>query len=1098
MTNTSTSNPRPGMLATVRNRRGLVTSVEPFDGGTEGRFHLTTVEFLDADGPEEQALIWEREPDARLTEPAALPSPERDRPMDPDQFDAVTRAARWMALRPFLDPDGEGPLDALPLTAPFHGAIQIEDFQLVPLLKALRMPRVSLLLADDVGLGKTIEAGLVLRELILRRRVRRALIICPAALRTQWKEEMEEKFSLPFDIVDRGRTHDLQKRMGLDANPWRTFSRIITSADYLKQPHVLEQFRAACQPQAQDRSEEASARLPWDVLIVDEAHNHAPTPFGEESQLTKMLRTIAPWCEHRLFLTATPHNGFTRTFTGMLEILDPVRFTQKSDELSEPEKDRVAHVVVRRMKSEINERTDPPRFASRQIEALDIQLADAERGLSRAYQAFRERVHQVIRSGDRTNRQAGSFAVEILGKRLLSCPVTFADSWHRYMEGMAAEEGAEAEEVRAAERAWKEDIDDDRETEERSGHAAQTVGAWLQPLAGELEEEMAAIDRALARLVLDETEEDQEVVDLDPSVDSRFDALCGLVERRLMDEDDEFRDDERLVVFTEYKTTLDYLERRLGERHSGEGRILTLFGGMDETERDEIKAAFNDPADPVRILLATDAAAEGLNLQETARYVLHYDIPWNPARLEQRNGRLDRHGQAREVVAHHFATEDDADLSFLAYVVDKVHTIREDLGSTGEVFDDALERRLIHGEDIDRVQGDLDRAVNRARGRADVPRDEDEVQPDDLARTEMERHEALAREVDLTPGTLRETLDVALATGSHGRPRVRGPDDRGRYRFVSPVPPEWQALVDDALRTGNGRGPKGARPGLVFDADELVERVGDRPVFRKPRDTALLHLGHPLFRHALHSLARARFRVSGEGRATRWTVRRGDIPEGADGLILLTVEEMAVNRLRETFHHWVHTLRLPVRAYELGEPLAHRPARDLYEDSESALDEASLQQARELWSRVEHDIHELVTGQADELTEQLKDVLDEERQDALERERERFQQRQGEVSELIERTTLDRLERELERLRVESEQLEMMETERRVEELERSIAEKEEEVKRRRHHYEELREQLSRERERVIEEILPRRYALRDEARVFPVTVEIRLPRDDG
>ena len=208
----------------------------------------------------------------------------------------------------------------------------MEDFQLVPLLKAMRMPRVSLLLADDVGLGKTIEAGMVLTELILRRRVRRILVVCPASLRSQWQQEMRDKFALDFDIVDRPATHALQKRLGLDANPWRTFPRAITSFDYLKQADVLEQFHTASRPA------EGSPHLPWDLLIVDEAHNLAPSSLGEDSDASKMLQRITPWFEHRLFLTATPHNGHTRSFTGLLECLDPVRFTRKSEPLTDSEK----------------------------------------------------------------------------------------------------------------------------------------------------------------------------------------------------------------------------------------------------------------------------------------------------------------------------------------------------------------------------------------------------------------------------------------------------------------------------------------------------------------------------------------------------------------------------------------------------------------------------------------------------------------------------------------------------------------------------------------------------------------------------------------
>ena len=221
---------------------------------------------------------------------------------------------RWTALSPYLDPDGDGPLSRQPVASPFHGGVCVEDYQLVPLLKALRMPRVSLLLADDVGLGKTIEAGLVLQELLLRRRIQRVLILTPASLRLQWRDELREKFSLSFDVVDRRETDFLRRRLGLDANPWRSFSRIVASYHYLRQPDVREQFLSAC------RTPEGSPHLPWDLLIVDECHNLMPSPYGEDSELCRMLAAVAPRFEHKLFLSATPHNGHTRSFTGLLEL----------------------------------------------------------------------------------------------------------------------------------------------------------------------------------------------------------------------------------------------------------------------------------------------------------------------------------------------------------------------------------------------------------------------------------------------------------------------------------------------------------------------------------------------------------------------------------------------------------------------------------------------------------------------------------------------------------------------------------------------------------------------------------------------------------
>src|SRR5262249_34222564 len=164
---------------------------------------------------------------------------------------------------------------------------------------------ISLFIADDVGLGKTIEAGLILAELILRRRVRRILILCPASLRGQWQQEMEQKFALNSDLVDRPSTIALRQRLGPDANPWRTFSKIIASYHYLNQPDVMEEFRASSQIQP------GSPNLPWDLLIVDEAHNLAPSAIGEDSDLSRALGFIAPFFEHKIFLSATPHNGHT-------------------------------------------------------------------------------------------------------------------------------------------------------------------------------------------------------------------------------------------------------------------------------------------------------------------------------------------------------------------------------------------------------------------------------------------------------------------------------------------------------------------------------------------------------------------------------------------------------------------------------------------------------------------------------------------------------------------------------------------------------------------------------------------------------------------
>ena len=1084
-TPTEAAVPRTGMLATVRNRRGLIAAVDPFDGDT-GRLHMVSIEYKDDSAPSQERLLWELEPQRSLLEPNALPDAFDAEPMPPEDFDALLRAARWTALSPYLDPDGDGPLQRQPVASPFHGGVSVEDYQLAPLLKALRMPRISLLIADDVGLGKTVEAGLVLTELLLRRRIQRVLVLTPASLRLQWQEELADKFSLRFEIVDRQRTERLRRRLGLDANPWRSHNHVVASYHYLRQPDVLEQFIAA------SRTPEGSPRLPWDFLIVDECHNLMPSPFGDDSELCQMLRIIAPLFEHKLFLSATPHNGHTRSFTGLLEMLDPVRFTRSSD-LTPATRRRVRDVVVRRLKRDINA-IGPKRFCTRRApEGLTLAQDPREAALTAAFAEFRRTVRALIADGNRSRRRAGSFAIEILGKRLLSCPTAFAESWRRAQQGLHEESAATESEVMAAQRAVRQETGDDREAAQREATAATVTGAWLKPLAADLSAPMAALQRALDDLGFDLGGQTPTVAQT-PKADARFDALLALIQRALL-KGDEFREDERLIVFTEYKTTLDYLARRLRERFAEE-RVLTLYGGgsaegMGDAERDHVKAAFNDPNASVRILVATDAASEGLNLHRTARYLLHYDCPWNPSRLEQRNGRLDRYGQARDVTVHHFVSEADADLQFLAHVIHKADEIREDLGSVNEVFDRAAHQRLIEGEDAATVRQTLDAHLDANQGRAAIDADDRMAIDDDSDRDSILK--ALAAEIDLDPGAFGETLESAMAIPA-GRPQLQVEEDRATYRIIRPDLPQWRKVIDDSVRRQAPNGVPGPVPLLAFSPEPFIERLGELSVFSPRRDALLMHLAHPMMQRALTVLSRRRY-PGGETaeKASRWTVRRGDVPTGADALVLLSVEELAVNRLRETFHRWVRTLVLPIRSGELGEPLPHVPAHQL-RGGHDARSPREIAVASELLEDVEPGLKRLLKRHQEALTQSLRQQLNIDGRAARDNEDERYRERQGEVSALIEQTTSARLEREIAQLKLQRAQGALFDEDEQLSGIDRSIEEKQREIDRRRHHYEDIRAQLRRERERILDHLLPARYAMEGEAQVFPVTVEVRLP----
>lgn len=1083
------------MLATIRNRRGVISSVDTFSSDSpEGQLHLVRIEYTDPDGVAEDTVLWEREYGRNLLEPNALPRVDTEPSMQPREFDAIVRAARWSALTPFLNPDGSSRLPEAPVSAPFFGAVQVEDFQLVPLLKALQMARISLLLADDVGLGKTVEAGLILTELMVRRRVRRVLILTPASLTQQWQREMKTKFALDFDLVDRAETHALQRQVGFDANPWRNYPLIIASYYYLRQPDILQQFLATCSSPDQ-ASGGPRAQLPWDLLIVDEAHNLLPSSFGEDNQLVRALREISPLFEHKLFLTATPHNGHTRSFSGLLEVLDPVRFTQTS-EFKDAERERVEQVLVRRLKSEINNldaaNGRPTRFAQRFLDSKQLFPSKEEQNLSLAFEEFRKRVRAIIRSSQKTEQLAGIFAIEILSKRLLSCPYTFGESWYRFLDG-AEGEATDAAAVRAAQRSLEEDLDDDDEIESRTYHAAKTVGAWLKPLLPDLKTEVDAINHALEQLGIVRHAESLRL----PKEDRRFDRLMEVIEQHLLIRRESrdgrnWREDERLIVFTEYKTTLDYLHRRLKDEfpEQNDARVRVLYGGRTvagQLNREEVIEAFNNPEDPIRLLVATDVASEGLNLQETARLVFHFDIPWNPARLEQRNGRLDRHGQARDVTVFHFTSEDDADLKFIGKVVQKVNEIREDLGSMGEVFDAAFERRFLDQEDTDSLIAGMEHDVKRMKGRASIPHARQDRNGEAYAKSLAE----FSRHIDLRPESLRETLEVAMGAG-FGYPRLEGPDAKGRMRFAQPIPANWQALIDDTVRLER-KGALGSLPGLVFDPQFFVDTTGERAVFRPKPDTTLLHLGHPVFRFAMSTLARLRFPGGGsrpgEYRASRWIVRSGAVPTEADALILLTVEELAINELREPFHHWTRTYRIPIVNGELEAALPYEPPT-----SEGAEYPEGIAKARRLWEDVEPQLRQFVQVCSVNLTDALRSHLQDAGKAAIETEKERFRLRLREVERAMSENTVAKLTKERNELVEDMRQLSLIDIDRR--EQEDRLRNLEAELLRRSVHFEELLARLKTEQERVITNVLPLRYELRQNAQVFPVAVEIRFPED--
>ena len=417
--------PEQGNLVRVRDRYWVVESVrqssrpvDPMSSNGWARHHLVSLVPIDDKGSSAPlSVFWETEPGTEVRPQAELPDP-KDGVDEADTFAAFLDAARWGAI---------ASADPRAFQSPFRAGIDIEDYQLLPLVEALRMPRVSLLIADDVGLGKTVEAGLIAQELVLRNQAQKILVVCPPSLCRKWQREMREQFGLGFQIVDTEHVRQLRRERGVGVNPFRSHPRLIVSMEWVKFESQMRWFDEFLPP---DPNTYPRA---FDLLIVDEAHQIAPSAVGQyakESLRTKAMRRLAPHFEHRLFLTATPHNGYPESFQALLEMLDPNRFT-KGVQPSDRERDAV---MVRRLKSHL--RTMIPdgdtRFPKRKINAIEVAFPPEEQelfALLDEYTALR-----MDSANTPAERAASRFVTLLLKKRLLSSPAAFKHTLDQHIQ----------------------------------------------------------------------------------------------------------------------------------------------------------------------------------------------------------------------------------------------------------------------------------------------------------------------------------------------------------------------------------------------------------------------------------------------------------------------------------------------------------------------------------------------------------------------------------------------------------------------------------------------------------------------------------------
>ncbi|MEG3439963.1 DISARM system SNF2-like helicase DrmD [Pannus brasiliensis CCIBt3594] len=672
-----------GQIIRVRSRQYLIEEViSPSRNGGDTRVRLSCLED-DARG-QPLEVFWEREIDAKVLGESSWDSVSGRGFDDPRYFSAYFHTLCWNRVTA---------TDPKLFQAPYRAGIQVKAYQLEPLRKALQQPRVALFIADDVGLGKTIEAGLILREMLLRQKVNRVVIACPPSVVNQWREEMENRFGLIFQVIDRDFVARVRVERGYGVNPWTTGCRFIIS-------HALLRDETYAAPLRDWLGEFSTGAM----LILDEAHNAAPASgsrYAIDSRLTKSVREIAPRFEHKLFLSATPHNGHSNSFAALLEMLDPQRFCRgvpvKSQKLLDA-------VMVRRLKQDLRAIGDRD-FPERQVIPLAVTglPEDApELELARLLGEYRACREERLKDSSKSVQNTATLVITSLQKRLLSSIEAFARTLkvHRAAIEKQAEkqtelklqnlsllqESPDADDERSElpenEVAWEED------TQMTVATRATNIGITRREL--ELLSKMEAIANA-ARY----------------RPDGRIELLLDWIKANLcpnLGEPGAEWLDRRVLIFTEYTDTKGYLERQLEAALAGSDRagrrIATFHGGIGDERREAIKAAFNsDPKEhPLRILIATDAAREGVNLQNHCADLFHFDIPWNPSRMEQRNGRIDRKLQRENTVrCYYFILPQRPEDRVLEVLVRKTETIQRELGNLSPVIEKNLSKLLDRG-----------------------------------------------------------------------------------------------------------------------------------------------------------------------------------------------------------------------------------------------------------------------------------------------------------------------------------------------------------------------------------------------------------------
>ncbi|MFB1064177.1 DEAD/DEAH box helicase [Natrinema sp. H-ect4] len=562
-----------------------------------------------------------------------------------------------------------------------NNRIEIEPYQVQAAYEILNSYDHRYLVGDEVGLGKTIEAGIVIEELIARERAERVLIVAPAPLTVQWQEEMREKFDRNFVVYDREtvRTH---RQSHPNQNVWLQEDRIITSIDFAKQDDMLEAL--------------SNLDVPWDVAVFDEAH-HLTARRGSDDSIERTQRyrvgeAVADNSDSLLLLTGTPHKGKSDQFYFLVSLLDPYRFSHESQINPESLED----LMIRRLKEDMYEADGTRMFPEKNIEALPVEMTREERKL---YDDVTEYIREYYNLAQQEENQAAGFTMVVYQKRLVSSIYAIRKSLENRMR--AIQNDAVAEEL----------PDDVQELIPRYSTEPDTL----------TDAERTKVEEALetVTITLNQTQIDQELDRVKQlwqqaksiKTDSKARLLREFVDRILKEDPDE-----KILIFTEYTDTLEYLRDEVFADHD----IAQVYGDLNQDRRRQEMQKFEEEAN---LMLATDAAQEGLNLQ-FAHIMVNFDLPWNPIRIDQRMGRLHRYGQDRTVEIRNLFFKDTRESEILNLLIEKTNQIESDLGMRsdvlGQVLDDldldqTIMSALAEGRPTDEVVADIEATMEERK-----------------------------------------------------------------------------------------------------------------------------------------------------------------------------------------------------------------------------------------------------------------------------------------------------------------------------------------------------------------------------------------------